>query len=384
MPTASASPNPTLTSDVREKWFRVANASEICSPALLVYFERVERNVRRMIEIAGGVARLRPHMKTHKMPEMIRLQLVHGITKFKCATIAEAEMTASCGAPDVLLAYQPVGPNVGRLIKLIQQFSQTSFSTIADDAETIRSLAESARAANVPISVLLDIDCGQHRCGVEAGPKAVDLYRLIASCAGLKPGGLHVYDGHIHDTDLATRTRNCEAALAPAQALRAELAKAGLPVPRVVAGGTPTFPIHARRADVECSPGTCVFWDASYMAKLPDMDFIPAVTLLTRVVSKPDGNRLCLDLGHKAVASEMPHPRVVFPEIPDAIALTHSEEHLVIETGHAGDWKVGDCVYGIPWHVCPTVALHSEAVVVRNGRGEDRWKIAARERRLTV
>jgi D-serine deaminase-like pyridoxal phosphate-dependent protein len=384
MPTTSDSRNSPLAGNVGEKWFRVTNAGEICSPVPLVYFERVEQNIRRMIEIAGGVERLRPHMKTHKMPEMIRLQLARGITKFKCATIAEAEMTASCGAPDVLLAYQPVGPNIARFLQLTKQFPQTSFSTIADDAEAIRTLGKTAAAAGVTVAVLLDIDCGQHRCGTEAGPKAVELYRLIASSAGLKPGGLHVYDGHIHDTDLATRTQNCEAAFAPAQTLGAELAKDGLPVPRIVAGGTPTFPIHARRTDVECSPGTCVFWDASYMTKLPDMDFVPAVALLARIISKPGGSRLCLDLGHKAVASEMPHPRVVFPEIPDARALTHSEEHLVIETSLAARWKVGDCLYGIPWHVCPTMALHSEAVVVRNGHAAERWKTTARERKLTI
>ena len=103
-------------------WFTVANVHEVPSPSLLVYPGRVEENVRRMIAIAGGVERLRPHMKTHKMAEMIRLQLKHGITKFKCATIAEAEMTAASGAADVLLAYQPVGPNVTRMVQLARQY----------------------------------------------------------------------------------------------------------------------------------------------------------------------------------------------------------------------------------------------------------------------
>src|SRR5439155_7209209 len=131
--------------------------------ALLVYPDRVAENLRRMIAIAGDVARLRPHMKTHKMPEMIRLQLARGITKFKCATIAEAEMTASCGAAEVLLAYQPVGPNVGRFIQLAQKFPRTKFCTIADDAGAIRALAKAASAASQTLEMLLDIDCGQHR-----------------------------------------------------------------------------------------------------------------------------------------------------------------------------------------------------------------------------
>ena len=365
-------------------WFKVANVEDVPSPALLVFPDRVEENIRRMIAIAGGAQRLRPHMKTHKMPEVIRLQMAQGITKFKCATIAEAEMTASCGAPDVLFAYQPVGPNVRRFIQLVQKFPRTKFCTIADDAGAVRALAKAASAAGQTIELLLDIDCGQHRCGVSPGPQALELYHMIASLPGLKPGGLHVYDGHIHDSDLAARNKNCDAAFAPAIALRDELTRAGLPGPRVVAGGTPTFPIHARRADVECSPGTCVFWDFGYATKIPDMDFLPAALVLTRVVSKPGANRLCLDLGHKAIASENPHPRVHLLELPDAKFATHSEEHLVVETTRSNEFAVGDCLYGIPWHICPTVALHDEALVIRNGRAQERWKVVARDRVLTV
>jgi 3-hydroxy-D-aspartate aldolase len=365
-------------------WPAISNVSEVPSPSLLVYPDRVEENVRRMIAMAGGVERLRPHMKTHKMPEMIRLQLARGITKFKCATIAEAEMTAACGAKDVLLAYQPVGPNAIRLLQLVQQYPETSFAALADDEGALRNLSEVFLRSNAVVSVLLDVDCGQHRCGVEAGPATVALYRLIDSLPGLKTGGLHAYDGHIHDTDLAARTRNCKAAFAPVMKLREELRLAGLAVPRVVAGGTPTFPLHAKRADVECSPGTCVFWDFGYADNLPDMDFLVAALVLTRVVSKPGGNRLCLDLGHKAIASENPQPRVRLLGLEDAQFVTHSEEHLVVETPRARECKVGDALYGIPRHICPTVALHSEAVVVRAGRAVERWKVAARERRLTI
>jgi D-serine deaminase-like pyridoxal phosphate-dependent protein len=365
-------------------WFTVANVYEVPSPSLLVYPERVEENVRRMIAIAGGVTRLRPHMKTHKMAEMIRLQLKLGITKFKCATIAEAEMTAANGAADVLLAYQPVGPNVTRMVQLTRQYPKTQFATLVDDEAAARKWSEAFVANGARLTVLLDVDCGQHRCGIEPGPVAIELYRRVAAMPGLSAGGLHAYDGHIHDQDLVVRTANCDAAFAPVEKLKADLIAAGLTVPTMVAGGTPTFPIHAKRGDVECSPGTCVFWDAGYGAKMPDMDFLVAAALLTRVVSKPGGNRLCLDLGHKAVASEMPHPRVVFPQLPDAKAVTHSEEHLVVETSRAGEFAVGDCLYGIPWHICPTVALHAAAVVVRGGHAVERWSVAARARRFTL
>jgi D-serine deaminase-like pyridoxal phosphate-dependent protein len=204
----------------------------------------------------------------------------------------------------------------------------------------------------------------------------------MASLPGLEAQGLHTYDGHIDDKDVVIRTQKCEEAFAAVSALRRDLCD--LPVQRIVAGGTPTFPIHARRPEIECSPGTCTLWDAEYETSCPDLAFLSAALVLTRVVSKPGSNRLCLDLGHKAVAAEKPHPRVQLLNLPDAQAVMHSEEHLVVETGRADEFQVGDVLYGVPRHVCPTVALHAEAVVIRNGRAETKWKIAARDRKLSI
>jgi D-serine deaminase-like pyridoxal phosphate-dependent protein len=370
-------------------WFEVGAAAELASPCLLVYRERVVENLARMLAIAGGPGCLRPHIKTHKMREMLELQVGLGIVKFKCATLAEAEMAAGMGVSDLLIAYQPVGPNLARLGGLIRAFPRTKFSVTCDDAGAIDEVSGVAQGlgtvkkgqtgGSAGIEVVLDIDVGQHRTGVPAGPEAARLYGLIARSPGLKPGGLHAYDGHICDTDAAARAAACDSAFAPVAALKRELEEAGLPVPRIVAGGTPTFGIHARRKGVECSPGTAVFWDAGYASKLPDLGFEPAALVLTRVISKPGLNRVCLDLGHKAIAAEMPPPRVQFLNLEDARAVMHSEEHLVVETAHTG-LKLGDCLYGIPWHICPTVALHSEAVVIEKGRIAARWKVAARDR----
>ncbi len=365
-------------------WFTVQNAGEVASPALLLYPERIRENIRRMIRVAGGTSRLRPHIKTHKLAEVMRLQLEEGITKFKCATIAEAEMAASAGAKDVLIAYPMVGPNAARLRELVRAFPATSFTCVADDASAIRTLSKTFSEAGHPLDVLLDVDCGQHRTGVEPGKEAAHLYRQIATAPGLQAGGLHVYDGHIHEPDLGKRTELCTTAFAPVLALRRELVAAGLPVPRVVAGGTPTFPIHALDTSLECSPGTCVLWDFGYAEKFTDMYFLIAAVVLTRVVSKPGANRLCLDLGHKAVAAENPPPRVQFLNLPEAIAISQSEEHLVVESAPAGQFAVGDCLYGVPRHICPTVALHSEATVICDGRATGRWRILARDRRLTI
>jgi len=369
---------------IRVDWYTVTNVDQVPSPALLVYPDRVEQNIRRMIEIAGGVARLRPHMKTNKLPEVVRMQIDQGITRFKCATIAEAEVAAMCAAPDVLLAYQPVGPNVQRLVQLVKKYPATKFSALVDDEGAIVALSKAASAAGVTLDFYLDLDCGMHRTGVAPGPRAVELYRLLSSSPGLRAAGLHVYDGHIRDSEIAARTASCDAAFAQLTALRDQLVSAGLSVPAIVAGGTPTFPIHARRPGVQCSPGTSVFWDLGYETLLPDLDFTSAVLVLTRVISKPSAKILCLDLGHKAIASESPHPRVELLGLSDARAIGHSEEHLTIETDRADEFPVGTPLYGIPWHICPTVALHQEAVVIRNGRAEERWQVVGRARTITV
>jgi D-serine deaminase-like pyridoxal phosphate-dependent protein len=365
-----------------QPWYVFDEAQDVPSPALLVYRDRVQENLRRMIAMAGGVARLRPHVKTHKMAEIVGLKLAAGITKFKCATIAEAEMLARAGAPDVLLAYPVVGPNVARMTKLVEAYPDTRFSVLADDADALRAMSRQL-AASRPIEILLDIDDGMHRSGV-APSAAVALYRLLGDLPGILPGGLHIYDGHVRDADLAERAKHVERDFEAVDRLRHELVAAGLPVPRVVAGGTPTFPIHARHTDRECSPGTCAFWDIGYSTKFPDLDFLHSALLLTRVVSKPTADRLCLDLGYKAVSPDNPQQRVVLLDLPDAAPVVHSEEHLTVETPRAGDFKVGDCLYGIPYHICPTVALHREAIVIEGGRIVGRWQVAARDRLLTV
>jgi len=358
--------------------YRIINEEDIPSPALLFYRERIDANIRRMLEIAGDPKRLRPHVKTHKSAELVLAQIALGITKFKCATIAEAEMTAAAGASEVMLAFQPIGPAVPRLLALMRLFPGIRFSTIVDCEEAVMSLAKATRSAGLSLEVFLDIDCGMHRTGVAPGPEAVRLYRMIEQ-TGLIAGGLHAYDGHLHEADQQSRSQQCEEAFAPVAQLRAELN-----APTLIAGGSPTFAIHAAHPERELSPGTTVLWDFGYGDKFPELGFEPAALLLTRVISKPEPNRLCLDLGHKAVAAENPHPRVRLLELPEAMPVMHSEEHLVIETPKAPHFAMGQCLYGIPRHVCPTVALHSEAWIVEQSQQTERWPITARGRRITV
>lgn len=366
-------------------WFEIENIAEVSSPSLAVWPDRIQENLQRMVAMVDGdPSRLRPHMKTHKMPEVIKMHLTQGITKFKCATIAEAEMTAEAGASEVLLAYPPVGPNVGRLITLIRKFPQTKFAATTDAAETAQALSDAAVGAGLKIETYLDLDCGMHRTGIAPEQKAMKLYELICQLPGLQAGGIHAYDGHIHVSDLEARRLAVEEAFQPVELFREKLIMQRLPVPNFIASGTPTFGIHAQRGTYECSPGTCVLWDWGYGTKHPDLEFLHAALVLTRVISKPMEGRLTCDLGHKAIAAENPHPRVHFLNLPDAKAVMHSEEHLVLETARAAEFQVGDVLYGVPWHICPTVALHSYANVVRDGKVQDQWQVRGRERVLSI
>lgn len=365
-------------------WMQVRNADEVPSPALLVYTDRVATNLDRMVEIAGDPARLRPHVKTHKTPQLVAMQVARGITRCKAATIAEAEMAAAAGATDVLLATQPVGPAVGRLLRLVREFPGVRFSALVDDGGVVAALATAAAAQATTVPLFVDLDVGQRRTGIAPGDEAVALCLSIAATEGVELAGLHAYDGHLGRDPAVDRSAAVDQIHAQLSHFRERLAAQGVPVPTLIVGGTPTFPLHAQRPDVECSPGTSVLWDAGYGAALPRHPFIAAATLLTRVISRPGAGRLCLDLGHKAVASEMPHPRVILPALPDAQPVVHSEEHLVLATPRADEFPVGSVLYGIPWHICPTVALHAAMHVVEGGEVVAEWPVLARQRRLTV
>jgi D-serine deaminase-like pyridoxal phosphate-dependent protein len=366
--------------------YAIQDTSAIFSPALLFYKELIRQNIARCVEIAGDAGRLRPHVKTHKTREVVALELEAGITRHKCATLAEAEMLADCGVPDVLLAYPLVGPNCGRFSRLIRAYPGSRFSVIADHPGPVADLSGVLSAAGQSADVLIDVDVGQHRTGIAPGPEAAALYEQIGRLPGLRPGGLHVYDGHNHQESFIERQSAALAQLEPVLRLHDALLKKGLPVPRMVVGGTPTFPIYARLdlPGLECAPGTCVLHDDGYGTRFADLTgFTPAALLLTRVISRPPGGRLTLDLGYKAIASDPPAgKRCLLLDVPDYRPILQNEEHLVIETPAADRYAPGDEIYAIPTHICPTCALHRQAYVIEKGRLAGTWDIVARDRML--
>ncbi len=366
--------------------YAIRDSSDLLSPSLLVYPEIIRQNLQTMITMARGADRLRPHVKTHKMAEIVRLEESLGIRKHKCATIAEAEMIAAAGGGDVLLAYPLVGPNIDRYVHLVRGYRSTTFRATVDHPDSARALSQAAGGLDRPLRVLVDLDIGMGRTGIGAGDEADELYALIDRLPNLKADGLHAYDGHVRDSEPSARA----AAARPGQRMVLETAERlrgrGLEVPRLVMGGTPTFPIHAALEEpgVECSPGTIILHDASYRDRFPDLRFASAALLLTRVVSRPRPDRLCLDLGHKAVAADPAGERARVLGLEDAKPVNHSEEHLVLETSRAGEYAIGQELFAIPTHVCPTVALHRRAYVIQDGRVAGQWEVTARDRVLGV
>ncbi|GEO04712.1 threonine aldolase [Adhaeribacter aerolatus] len=366
------------------EWFTIKNIAKIDTPALVVYPERVKENIRLLKSMVAGVEWLRPHVKTHKMAEVSQLLLAAGITKFKCATIAEAEMLGMAGAPDVLLAYQPVGPKIKRLRLLTETYPDTQYSCLIDNAHSAAEIGGIFDEAGRELPVFVDLNVGMNRTGIKPGPEALGLYLACQEIDGVKPIGLHAYDGHLRDTDFAERKRKSDVAFAPVAALAAEITGKGLPNPILVVGGSPTFPVHALRSGVECSPGTFIFWDWGYSQALPEQNFSFAALVLTRVISKPNNETLCLDLGHKSVAAENPFPRVIFLNAPDVQAISQSEEHLVVKVNPGNNYQVGDVFYGVPIHICPTCALYEQAYVAEAGEVKTTWKVVSRNRFITV
>ena len=367
------------------EWYHIKNINNVDSPALVIYPGRVTENISTLKTMIDDVRRLRPHVKTHKTKEAALLMIRAGINKFKCATIAEAEMLAMIDAPDVLLAYQPVGPKLQRFIELMKKYPATKFSCLVDNLVSAKSIAEAAIENKVDVTVYIDLNVGMNRTGIAPGDKAITLYESCANVKGIHLKGLHVYDGHIRALDIRERTIECNKAFEPVEDMRLRLAEKGLAAPVIIAGGSPTFPIHAKRKDAECSPGTFILWDKGYYDLCPEQRFAFAALVISRIVSLPGKTTLCLDLGHKSISAENElHKRVYFLNAPELKFLSQSEEHLVAEAGAGHSYKVGDVLYGLPFHICPTCSLYERASIIENNEVSGEWKIIARDRKISV
>ncbi len=360
--------------------YRLRDEEAIVSPQLVYHQDIIRDNTRKAIEIAGGAHRLWPHIKTHKMREMIAMQMEMGILRFKCATLHELDMALSAGAPHVLMAFPLFGPNIERFLALKASHPNSVVYALADSMEGVRQLSQACVQKNLHVPVFADVNMGMDRTGVALNQLA-DLSRAIAGAARLVFAGFHAYDGHNGQPTFAERCAATKPALSALYKVQDALIAGGVPVPSIILGGSPTFPCYAGEPNVFLSPGTVFVWDAGYAAKCADLPFVPAAALITRVISHPAHGLFTLDLGYKAIASDPKGVRGVIVSIPDAEHVAQSEEHWVWRMPEGKERPaLGQVLHVIPTHICPTTALHQQVLVASGGRVTGAWQVAARGR----
>lgn len=361
--------------------YHVKNAREIPTPALLIYKAAVAHNIRAIGEMMGGYARLRPHIKTHKMSQVARMELDAGIDKFKCATAKEAALLAAIGATDILISYHMVGANIDRVVGLKRLYPAVDLKIIADDADNIRALSNACAAAEVRLGAMVDVNTGMNRTGALPGAASLALARQIAQSPGLQFAGLHAYDGHVGGNDPDVRQKTAVEAIEKAVDTRRLIERSGLEVEKLVASGSPGF-VHTQAVDEvdEVSPGTWIFWDTGY-GDLMETPFQWAALVLSSVISATRADLITLDAGSKAIAPDTPEPHFRALGLPDEIAFVRrNEEHQLLQLPKGTPRpQVGDQFYLVPRHVCTTVNLWDEVCVIdENGMFAETWAVDAR------
>lgn len=359
--------------------YALRHPEAVASPALLYYKELIEENTKAAIAVAGGPGRLWPHVKSHKMEALVKMQTAMGIRRFKCATITELQMVSACEATHIVMAYPLVGPNIALFLDVVRAHPAIEYFAIADSLAAAEMLSREADARGMKVNLLADVNVGMDRTGIV--PDALpDFCRALSKLPGVSPAGFHCYDGHVHDESPDVRAARAHAPLARVTEIRDALKKEGIHMPVVIAGGSPTFPCHAKEEGVFLSPGTVFLWDWGY-AKFADLPFVPAALVLARVVSHPAEGLFTIDVGNKAIASDPTGKRGAIVGLEDAEPVRHSEEHWVwrVPEGKRRP-AIGEVLYVIPTHVCPTSALYREAVVVERGEIAGTWPVTARDR----
>lgn len=367
----------------------LSSVEDVLTPALVVYPEIIASNIIRTLHLLGGDAdRWRAHIKTAKLNYTLRILVERGVRNFKCATTLELLMACRSGAADVLLAYPVMGANALRVREIADQFPHVRISVLAENAEQVRQWGSSR------IGIFLDINPGMNRTGIEQGQTdtIVGLVREIGH-AGLEFRGLHYYDGHYGGLEERERTAAAYAGYDRLMELVGHIWSSGLSVSEIVTAGTPTFPCSLSYQGFReggfthrVSPGTIVYCDATSLAQLPmEYGYAPAVLVLSRVVSHPHTGIITCDAGHKAVSADAGVPTCVVVGHSELTPLSPSEEHLSLKsTDELRAPQVGEAVYLLPRHICPTVNNFDFALLVRDGQIVSVEKVSARGRELPL
>lgn len=355
--------------------------AEVDTPSLILDLDAFESNLRRLNEsLAGRKAMVRPHAKSHKCPQIALRQIELGAVGVCCQKVSEAVALAEGGVKDILIANEIVGaPKLKRLVALA---GQVRIAVCADNAENIAALNTAAREGGVKLDVLVEINVGANRCGVEPGEPALELARKIAASGNLRFAGLQAYQGSAqHLRQVGERRAAIETAVAHVRRTLALLDQAGIPCPKVTGAGTGTYVFEAA-SDVysELQPGSYVFMDADYARNDWTESGIPrfehSLFVWTTVMSRPAPDRVIVDAGLKASSIDSGMPRVAHAQGAEYVKA--SDEHGVIELNGAAAYALGDKLRLIPGHCDPTVNLYDNFVCIRNDRVEAIWPITAR------
>ncbi|GIL39907.1 DSD1 family PLP-dependent enzyme [Roseiterribacter gracilis] len=350
---------------------------QVATPSLLIDLDAFERNLDRMASLvpANGKVRLRPHVKTHKCVEVAQAQIARGAVGVCAQTVAEAEAMVAGGIRDVLLTNQIA--DASRAARFAALAAHATVASCADDPRHVALLEEAAAAAGTTPGMLVEIDVGQHRCGVEPGAQAVALAQTIARSKHLRFRGLQAYHGsaqHLRDPD-ARRTAIAASADAT-NATLAALRNAGLEAEIVGGAGTGTFELEQQAGPwTELQAGSYVFMDADYGRNNAPPQFENVLFVLATCSSVARAGHAVIDAGLKAIAFDSGMPVIVTPK--GAVYAGPSDEHGTLDLNGAL-LTIGARVRMIPGHCDPTVSLHDWLVAVRGDRVEALWQVRAR------
>ena len=350
------------------------------TPAFLIDLDIMEDNINKMAEyFRDRPADVRPHIKHHKTPAIAHKQIEAGAIGVCCQKLGEAEVMVANGIRDILITYELIGDiKVRRLMALCRH---ADVKLTVDDPQNVRDLAEAAKAFGVDLGILIDVNCGMNRCGVEPGQPSAELARVVAASPGLNLRGINCYVGNIQSIpDLEERTTRDRESMEKAMDSVDAIRKGGLDVEIVSGGGTGTYNLTGNHPGItEVQPGSYLFMDAQYRRVLTDFEV--AGTVLATVISRPNPDRLVLDSGMKAISTDQ------WPPVAKSVeglefAPGASDEHLTARpvTSDARQLRPGDKVEMIPGHNDTTVNLHSHFFALRGGRLETVWEIGARGR----
>ena len=359
------------------------NYLELPTPALTIDLDILECNLDRMAAYCRehGIG-LRPHTKTHKAPEVGRMQVERGAVGLTVAKVGEAEVMAAAGLDDILIAFPIWGEDkLGRIAALARE---RNILLSLDDEATAQGLSRAASAAGATVGVLVEFDVGMRRCGVVPGPAALELARKIEKMPGLKFSGLMLYPGNIWGMEADRKQKARQVAELVEQTLE-PFRKAGMDVEIVSGGSTPSaFLSHNIPGVTEIRPGTYVYNDLNtYFQGACRLEDCAARVVVT-VISTAVPNRAMIDAGSKTLSADAlgsgpqtGHGRVV--EAPDAALIKLNEEHGHLDiTNSTHKFHVGEVVTVIPNHVCTCINMHDEVFLVRKGQVEGTWKVAGR------